>query len=136
MSATIAQLQQEHTRLWTLLQMARCDVVDGALASARAHLIALAALQHAHIAREEHAVLPNLPAQPRWHAAVYLAEHHKLQSLLQELVTRFDDTPAHSRNATLQLALLDAMHPFCHVLEHHVEREEKALFIECLQSVR
>ena len=51
--------------------------------------------------------------------------------MLARLMGELKDLPGKTRDATLILSLLEREMPFKHVLEHHFEREEKALLREC-----
>ena len=130
-SAAIPEdLQREHSAMLQILHAACCAVIEGELAGARARLDALGDLQARHIRYEEQVLLPRLPPHPRWTAAVYLAEHRKLESLLQRIRAQWRMLPPRLDDPAQRLAALDALHPLRHVLEHHFEREEQALFGE------
>lgn len=122
-------LRREHVALLDRMQAARVAVLLGDVAVARDHLSALARAQRLHVAVEEAQWLPRLPATARWPARVYLAEHRKLEALLEALQALLAAEPAPVAPER-RLYLLDRMAPFLHVLEHHAEREEKGLFVE------
>ena len=122
--------RREHAAMLQTLHAACCAVITGELATARIRLDALGRLQARHIRYEEQVLLPRLPQHPRWTAAVYLAEHRKLESLLQRIRAQWCTLPPRLDDPAQRLAVLDALHPLRHVLEHHFEREEQALFDE------
>ena len=127
---TTPDLEGQHTAMLELLQQERLAVLTGDLAAARDLLDRLQMLQQEHIAYEEATLIPRLPPDARWPAKVYLAEHSKLGSMLDELRTTLAPLPAQVSDASTRLTLIDGHMAFKHVLEHHFEREEKGLLIE------
>ena len=113
-----------------LLEQARAELLDGAVADARDALQRLGAMQQAHIAHENAALIPRLGPTARWPARVYLAEHTKLETMHADLLALLAPLPAHCTDARLRLALLDAHAPYKHLLEHHFAREQQGLFTE------
>lgn len=86
-----------------------------------------------HIAIEERILLPQcdrLQAPPRWEAKVYRAEHRRIESLLAKNCARLVHARRRGMTATALIALLDEEKTLKHLLEHHHEREEMALFVE------
>ena len=126
--------RREHAAMLLTLHAACSAVITGELATARIRLDALDRLQARHIRYEEQVLLPRLPRHPRWTAAVYLAEHRKLESLLQRIRAQWHTLPPRLDDPAQRLAVLDALHPLRHVLEHHFEREEQALFDETREA--
>ena len=125
-----AELRDEHDAMLASVAALRVALLRGAVGHAREQLARLGEQQARHIARENAALIPQLPAQARWSARVYLAEHDKLERMHAELVALLAPLPAHVDDAELQLQLLDAHAPFKHLLEHHFEREQQGLFVE------
>ncbi|MHB1669445.1 MAG: hypothetical protein ACYCSR_11010 [Thiomonas sp.] len=131
MSTTLHEdLVAEHEQMLGVLQRARLALLGGDIAQAREALTALHEQQQTHIAHEEGALIPRLPASARWAAKVYLAEHGKLSTMLAEWRNALSTLPVQVSDGKERLALLDATLPFQHLLEHHFEREEKGLFVE------
>ena len=133
-SSTALDPRQEHATMLHTLHAACCAVITGELAAARIQLDALDRLQAQHIRHEEQVLLPRLPRHPRWTAAVYLAEHRRLESLLQRIRAQWRTLPPRLDDPAQRLAVLDALHPLRHVLEQHFEREERALFDETREA--
>ncbi len=123
-------LRDEHDAMRDLLEQVRVELLGGEVAAARDALRRLGAMQGAHIARENTALIPRLGPAARWPARVYLAEHAKLEALHADLLELLAPLPGRCADARLRLALLDALAPFKHLLEHHFEREQQGLFIE------
>jgi sugar diacid utilization regulator len=129
-----ANLQREHALMLDSLRAACCGVIEDDRVRARDRLAALARLQARHISHAAIRLLSRLPLHLRKSSEVYLAEHRKLESLLQHIQTQWQARPVHLAEPTQRLALLHALHPLRHVLEHHCEREEQALHIETLET--
>lgn len=132
---------RQHERLEALLQAHLLEVIGGDLARADA------ALQHwreqlaQHIAIEEHELLPHLPAQARWAAAVYVVEHERIALLAQEYAARLAQVLARppqddGQRRRAALWLIDAAHALRHVLDHHHQREHHALALELPQELQ
>ena len=123
-------LPTQHVAMLGAMQRMRLGLLAGDVTEARAARDVLQGLHAVHIAIEETELIPKLPANARWPAKVYLAEHAKLATMLgawhDALARRSDriDQPEQ------RLALLDASLLLQHLLEHHFEREEKGLLIE------
>ena len=124
------ELLDEHAAMLKTIGALRVALLRGAIGQAREQLARLGEQQARHIARENAALIPQLPGDARWSARVYLAEHGKLERMHAELVALLAPLPAHVDDAELQLQLLDAHAPFKHLLEHHLEREQQGLFVE------
>ncbi len=125
------EIEAQHRQLTELFQQHRLTLFAGELGKALQQLQNLRQVQAAHITQEETELLPRLDTDARWPAKVYLAEHRKLEVMLARLMGELKDLPGKTRDATLILSLLEREMPFKHVLEHHFEREEKALLREC-----
>ncbi len=131
MSTTLHEdLVADHEQMLGIMRRARLALLLGDIAQARESLGALHELQQAHIAHEEGALIPRLPASARWAAKVYLAEHGKLSAMLTEWRHALSTLPSRLSDGEERLALLDATLPLQHLLEHHFEREEKGLFVD------
>lgn len=126
----VTALTHEHAAMLALLHAARVAVLRGDLAGARDLLAQLTRMQDAHIVRENAELIPRLVPGARWPAKLYLAEHAKLADMLADLVELLAPLPGRVDDADTLLALLDALAPFRHVMEHHFDREEKGLFVE------
>jgi hypothetical protein len=85
-----------------------------------------------HIEFEERYVLPRCGriGLPRWASGVYAAEHRRILLLLRNAADRLTEARRDPISAARIIALLDAEKPLKHLLEHHHEREESALFVE------
>jgi hemerythrin-like domain-containing protein len=86
-----------------------------------------------HIHLEEELLLPALEkavANPNWSADIYRAEHTKVLDLGEKLgqsLMAYSETGLQRRAA---ITLLDKQRSYKNLLEHHEEREEKALLPE------
>ncbi len=125
------EIEAQHRQLIELFQQHRLTLFAGELGKALQQLQNLRQVQAEHIALEETELLPQLGAEARWPAKTYLAEHRKLEVMLAGLMRELQGLPGQTRDAALILSLLEREMPFKHVLEHHFEREEKALLHEC-----
>ncbi|MDE2177382.1 MAG: hypothetical protein KGJ50_03650 [Xanthomonadaceae bacterium] len=138
----VETLRAQHRALDELLR-AHLDAVialDFAAALSR-----LAVWQHAfalHLHAEDLALIPALAdvVAPRWVAHVYDAEHRHLEALVRDYAGRFagvvaalPDGVAKRRN--MALAIIDSAHVLRHVIDHHHQREEQALFLELPAAV-
>ncbi|HET7675070.1 MAG TPA: hemerythrin domain-containing protein [Gammaproteobacteria bacterium] len=83
-----------------------------------------------HIGVEEEWLLPALPDTARWNRDVYQAEHRKLEQLLEALAAQFSAARRHGVKPALIIRLIEDERVVKHLMEHHHEREEKALFAE------
>ncbi|CQR42962.1 MAG: hemerythrin domain-containing protein [Betaproteobacteria bacterium] len=120
----------QHVAMLATVQRMRLGLLVGNLIEARAARDVLQGLHAAHIALEETALIPKLPASARWSAKIYLAEHAKLGAMLGEWREILARQPDRLDPPEQRLTLLDASAPLQHLLEHHFEREEKGLLIE------
>lgn len=84
----------------------------------------------AHIGLEEEWLLPKLPEDARWDREVYEAEHRKLEQLLEALSAQLSAARRHGVRPALIIRLIEDERVVKHLMEHHHEREEKALFAE------
>jgi len=128
--ADISTLKQEHKQIMKRLQQHRLALMAGEIGHAAEILTNLREEQEAHMALEETELLPRLNSDARWAEKVYLAEHRKLRELLDRSLSELDSLPVQIHNNVLILDLLERGILFKHVLEHHFEREEMALFTE------
>ncbi|QXL83297.1 hypothetical protein [Comamonas sp. NLF-1-9] len=131
----------QHAQLDALLQTHLLELMGGDFARAEQAFSRWRAELVAHIAIEERELLPHLPAQARWAAKVYLAEHERIALLAREHAARLTQVLANppepgmaQRRAALWL--IDAVHPLRHVLEHHHQREEGTLALELAQDLQ
>ncbi|MBU6460615.1 MAG: hemerythrin domain-containing protein [Proteobacteria bacterium] len=120
----------EHERLREHFQHYRLALFSGEIRQARFLLdqFRTELMDHAQI--EENLWLPRLKPDARWPARVYLAEHRKLEEMVGSLLGDLERLPDEMHDARQLLQLLEWGMAFKHVLEHHFEREEKALFQE------
>ncbi len=138
----VETLRAQHRELDMLLR-AHLDAVialDFAAALAR-----LAIWQHAfalHLHAEDTMLIPALAdvAAPRWVAHVYDAEHRHLEALVHDYTARFAGTVAVlpdgvTKRRNMALAIIDSAHVLRHVIDHHHQREEQALFLELPEAV-
>jgi len=131
MTGNHPEIEAQHRQIIELFQQHRLTLLTGDLGKALQLMQTLSSLQAEHIALEETELLPRLGADARWPAKVYLAEHRKLETMFARLLQELGKLPEQTRDAALILSLLEREMPFKHVLEHHFEREEKALLREC-----
>ncbi len=86
-----------------------------------------------HIHLEEELLLPALERtvpDPAWHPAAYRAEHAKvldMGAMLEGLLRAYAETGLQRRAV---IGLFDKQRSYKSLLEHHAEREKKALLIE------
>lgn len=133
----VETLRAQHRALDALLR-AHLDAVI-ALDFAGA-LTRLALWQHAfalHLHAEDMALIPALEQvdAPRWGAHVYDAEHRHLESLVHDYTASFAAAVAvlpvgAAQRRNVALAIIDTAHVLRHVIDHHHQREEQALFLE------
>ncbi len=85
-----------------------------------------------HIDLEERQLLPRCGArgEARWPRAVYQAEHRRIEQLLRKAAERLRHAQGSGISSRRLIWLLDEERTLKHLLEHHHEREEKALFVE------
>lgn len=133
----VETLRAQHRALDVLLRAHLDAVIALDFASALTHL---AQWQHAfalHQHVEDVALIPALGqvSAPRWGTHVYDAEHRHLESLVHDYAARFaaaiaalPEGAAQRRNVAL--AIIDSAHVLRHVIDHHHQREEQALFLE------
>lgn len=130
MTATpAAALVAVHHELDALFTVVRELVVMGDGARAAAALAAYRALTAHHAADEEARLLPLLPADARWPAALYTGQHDKLLTGLDRALPAVAQVAAPApRWRVAALCALDALIPVMHLAEHHHLAEEQALF--------
>jgi hemerythrin-like domain-containing protein len=85
-----------------------------------------------HIDFEERNLLPRCDAvgSARWSSAVYRAEHRRIEQLLCKATDRLRHARESEITPAVLISLLDEERTLKHLIEHHHEREEKALFVE------
>lgn len=124
--------EHAHRMLYAQLHAHLLDVVGGDFGRARQRLQKWRHSLARHIDTEENLLLPHVPDSARWAARVYRLEHERIMLLADAYAVRIDAVAAHpphserSRREAV-MALLDAVHPLRHLLEHHHQREEMAL---------
>lgn len=128
-----ALLRNYHGYLRELFELQREALIerDGALAAAFAqlHWQMLAC----HIDTEDTLLIPllaELGDGVRWPSDVYLLEHRKIMRLSARLIERLSGAGEELLSRRQSLRLLDGQHVLMHLLEHHEQREEKALVVE------
>ena len=122
-TASTAYFEHEHRRMDALLHAHLLDVVAADFPRALQHLQRWRRALTRHITIENRQLLPQVPANARWPARMYLLEHERIELLADEYATRMG---ARTRGEAV-LTLLDAAHALRHLLEHHHQREEIAL---------
>ena len=125
--------RQAHEPLEALLRAHLLAVIGGHFAEALQLLQTWQRALQAHIELEETQLLPHIPDHARWAARVYELEHKRIsalatdyQHLVQAVASRLPASGSQTR-AAASLHVLDAAHALRHLLEHHHQREEKAL---------
>lgn len=85
-----------------------------------------------HIDFEEQHLLSraDVLGNARWPSTVYVAEHRRIGQLLRKAADRLTRARASEMTSAVLISLLDEERTLKHLLEHHHEREEKALFVE------
>lgn len=85
-----------------------------------------------HIDFEERHLLSRADAagNARWPSRVYRAEHRRIQQLLRKAADRLTRARGSEITPAVLISLLDEERTLKHLVEHHHEREEKALFVE------
>lgn len=124
--------RQAHEPLEALLRAHLLAVIGGDFGEALQQLQTWQHALQAHIQLEETRLFPHIPDHARWAARVYELEHKRItalatdyQHLVQAVASRPPATSHQARAASLHV--LDAAHALRHLLEHHHQREEKAL---------
>ncbi len=126
---TATALIELHRQLDEIFELARELVVAGQGARASEALAVYRALTADHAAAEEALLLPHLPADARWPAALYVGQHHKLLVGLDRAAPAVAAVAAPGlRWRIAALAALDTLIPVLHLAEHHHLAEEQALF--------
>lgn len=131
-------LSQEHAALMRMFALHQAALVTRAWARA-AHLLEHYQRRlHRHIELEERFLLPYCAdgkTPGRWPARVYALEHRRLEELLDKAATRLAIARRRGVQPAALVALLDQEHTLKHVLEHHQQREDQALFAELRESL-
>lgn len=91
-----------------------------------------------HIDLEERHLLPHCDelGNARWPSTVYRAEHRRIEQLVRKAADRLTRARGSEITPSVLIALLDDERTLKHLLEHHHEREEQALFIEVRAASR
>ena len=122
-------LLEIHHELDRIFELARELIVAGDGAHAARALAVYRALTAAHAAAEEELLLPHLPADARWPAALYVGQHGKLLAGLDRAADAVAAVVAPApRWRVAALCALDVLIPVLHLAEHHHLAEEQALF--------
>lgn len=127
------KLTREHASLDRLFARHQEALVNRSWAQAARLLETYGKHLQRHILIEEQLLLPQcetVGAKPRWKAEVYRVEHRRIELLLGKNRERLAHARRRGMTATVLIALLDAERTLKHLLEHHHEREEMALFAE------
>lgn len=118
-----------HRQLDGVFELVRELVVAGQGARAGEALAVYRALTAEHAAAEERELLPHLPADARWPAALYVGQHHKLLAGIDRAAPAVAAVAAPGpRWRIAALCALDTLVPVLHLAEHHHLAEEQALF--------
>lgn len=140
LAAQVEAIALEHAAVDRLLAAHLDAVMACDFAAALRAFDAFADALRAHLASEERLLLPRLDAvaAPHWASRVYQLEHDRIRLLLNHQRTRLVHAAAPVADAAAgrarALALIDAIHPLRHLLEHHQQREEQALFPELVAA--
>jgi hemerythrin-like domain-containing protein len=91
-------------------------------------------LLEAHMGYEENLLLPELERAvhtTRWPNVLYFGQHDKMQRFLERIARGLSDLPdLPALRARPTLKLLDIEATFLHLVEHHNQAEESALYPE------
>lgn len=134
----LAALSEQHTSLAQLFARHQEALVTRAWARAARLLDSYQRRLLHHIGLEERYLLPCCPTQKlagQWPASVYAAEHRRIEDLLQRQITRLAKARRHGVSTTRLIALLDEEKTLKHLVEHHHEREDLALFVTARQAL-
>ncbi|MGH8279194.1 MAG: hemerythrin domain-containing protein [Gammaproteobacteria bacterium] len=127
----IDALQQEHLALQKMFALHQEALVTRAWARA-AHLLEHYQKRFArHVELEERFLLPYCPKEKtaaQWPASVYTSEHRRAEEFLQKAAAQLALARRRGVKPSALIALLDHEKTFKGLIEHHDEREEKALF--------
>lgn len=127
----LAALSDEHAVLTQLFARHQEALVTRAWARAARLLDSYQKRLLHHIRLEECYLLPYCAPQKherQWSAQVYALEHRRIEELLQRQITRLAKARRHGVSTTRLIALLDEEKTLKHLVEHHHQREEMALF--------
>lgn len=132
---------QAHQPLESQLRRHLLAVVGGDFADALHQLQHWQRVLQAHMVLEETWLFPHIPDGARWAARVYQLEHTRITALAADYLRVVQAVAAKSpipreQARAASLHVLDAAHALRHLLEHHHQREEKALAQELPQALQ
>lgn len=129
-------LVQQHIVLGDLFASHQEALVDRRWAQAARLLDEYEQTLLSHIHFEERHLLPRCDAMGgmQWPGAVYKAEHRRIEQLLREAADRLARARGAGITPASLISLLDDERTLKRLVEHHHEREEKALFVEARQA--
>lgn len=130
------RLLGEHRALVELFTRHQCALIERRWLEAAWLLERYARDLRRHIDFEERFVLPRCVGAPgtRWPGALYRAEHRRIEQLLGKAADRLASAHRSEITAAVIIELLDAERVLKHLVAHHHEREEQALFVELRMS--
>lgn len=132
MDFSVDLLRGQHLSLGDLFACHQEALVDRRWAEAARLLEEYGQRLLEHIDFEERHLLPRCDSagHARWPAAVYRAEHRRIEQLLRKAADRLTRARGAAVTSAVLITLLDEERTLKRLLEHHHEREEQALFME------
>lgn len=130
--SAVGLLLRQHTVLSDLFARHQEALVDRRWAEAVRLLEEYEESLLSHIRFEERNLLPRCDAMGgvQWPGAVYKAEHRRIEQLLHRAADRLTRARGSEISPAVLVSLLDEERTLKRLVEHHHEREEKALFVE------
>jgi hemerythrin-like domain-containing protein len=132
-------LKQEHLAIDRLFQSHQEMLLDRSWARALRLLEYYQQLLESHIKFEDGILLPYCIADAiapiRWKAQIYLAEHRRIEELVNKVRVRLAAIRRRGMKSSMLIGLLDQEGTIKHVLEHHHEREEKGIYDELCRNL-
>lgn len=130
--SAVGLLLRQHTVLSDLFARHQEALVDRRWAEAVRLLEEYEESLLSHIRFEERNLLPRCNAMGgvQWPGAVYKAEHRRIEQLLRRAADRLTRARGSEISPAVLVSLLDEERTLKRLVEHHHEREEKALFVE------
>ena len=130
--SAVGLLLRQHTVLSDLFARHQEALVDRRWAEAVRLLEEYEESLLSHIRFEERNLLPRCNAMGgvQWPGAVYKAEHRRIEQLLRRAADRLTRARGSEISPAVLVSLLDEERTPKRLVEHHHEREEKALFVE------